>query len=145
MLNTKKNKSNIKFLICFFSIFLMITIFTIIYKIPIHITDYTNNNITKIVIEGKSTNEYLSIEDKNVINYTIKYFDEEKFIRQNLGTKYSGYNIYVYFYSNNIIVDTLIIHSENLIQQGSLVYRVYNSKATKNILQLLEEQLKISK
>ena len=51
----------------------------------------------------------------------------------------------MYFYSNNSIVDTLIIHSENLVQQGSLVYRVYNSKATKNILQLLEEQLKVSK
>ncbi len=138
-----KNTSSIKFLICFFGFFSIITISTVIYKIPVHITDYSQNNITKIIIEGKSTNEYLSIEDKNTINRTIQYFNQEKFIRQNIGSSYIGYDIHVYFYNNNELIDTLIIHSNNLIQKGSIVYKSENSKSIKNILTLLEEPLKI--
>ena len=137
-----KNNSSLKFLIIFFGFFLLIIIFTIVYKIPIHITDYKNINITKVVIEGKDTNEYLSIEDKNTISTITKNFDEEKFIRQNFGANYIGYNIYVYFYSENTLVDTIILHSNNLLEKNSTTYKSSNSKAIKHILFLLEEDLK---
>ena len=137
-----KNNSSLKFLIMFFGFFLIITIFTIVYKIPIHITDYKNINITKVVIEGKDTNEYLSIEDKNTIATITKNFDEEKFIRQNFGANYIGYNVYVYFYSENTLVDTIILHSNNLLEKNSTIYKSSNSKAIKHILFLLEEDLK---
>lgn len=102
----------------------------------------SNDDITKIVVEGKFTNEYLSIEDKNIINSVIKSFEKEKFVRQNLGTKYRGYNIYIYFYKDDTILETLIIHSDNLLQKNSMVYKLPKSKGIKNILSLLEESLR---
>lgn len=145
--NNKKlktaNKSSYKFLVLFFGFFITIAICNIIYKFPIHITNYSSKNITKITIEGKSTNEYLTIEDKDLINSTIRYFDSETFVRQNLGTKYLGYNISVTFYSNNTVIDSLTIHSDNLLQRGSMVYKARSSKALKKVLSLLDNQFKI--
>ena len=142
--NKKKftNKHNIKFLIGFFGVFITITVTTIVYKIPVQVINISNDNVTKIVVEGKFTHEYLSIEDKNTINSVIKSFEKEKFIRQNLGTKYRGYNIYIYFYQGDDIIETLLIHSDNLLQKNSMVYKLPKSKAIKNILNLLEESLK---
>ncbi len=143
--NNKKgdnSKSSAKFLICFFGVFICIIVATVIYKIPVKIISLSDNSITKIVIEGKFTNEYLSIEDKNTINLIIKNFEKEKFVRQNLGAKYRGYNIHIYFYKNDAILETLVVHSDNLVQKNSIVYKLPKSKAIKNILNLLEESLK---
>ncbi|WP_317368518.1 hypothetical protein [uncultured Tyzzerella sp.] len=131
-----------KFIILFFGFFSIIIISTIIYKIPVNIISYSNDNITKIIIEGKSTNEYLSIEDTSTIGSVVNSLQKEKFIRQNFNMKNIGYNVHISFLKDDTVLDTLIIHSDNLIQKNSTTYKLQNSKSIKYILTLLEEQLK---